>query len=196
MLEYKLGNSLQGKIIISLPIISDTRFIKSVVFIASHSATGATGIIVNKLSVHKFSSIVKSIDNNIVEDNIKQKSQNINIVLGGPINSNNLFVIHSSDYKLSTTLNITDDICMTNQPEAIIDLANGKGPGKSLIAIGCVTWSAGQLEKELAYDTWLVTSSKPDIIFDSSLSTLYNKIYETTNIGPYNPSFFVTAKDN
>ena len=44
-------------------------------------------------------------------------------------------------------------------------IANGTGPEEHLIALGYAGWSPGQLEQELAQNSWLTLPADSDIIF-------------------------------
>ena len=46
-------------------------------------------------------------------------------------------------------------------------MGNGSGPGEHLIALGYAGWSAGQLEQELAENSWLSLPADSDIIFST-----------------------------
>jgi putative transcriptional regulator len=47
-------------------------------------------------------------------------------------------------------------------------IADGSGPTDHLVALGYAGWAAGQLEQELADNSWLTLPADSDIIFNTS----------------------------
>ncbi|MDH3343023.1 MAG: YqgE/AlgH family protein, partial [Gammaproteobacteria bacterium] len=45
-------------------------------------------------------------------------------------------------------------------------IVHDKGPEQSIIALGYAGWSPGQLEQEIAANTWLSCPAEEQIIFD------------------------------
>ena len=45
-------------------------------------------------------------------------------------------------------------------------MAAGKGPQKSLVALGYAGWEPGQLEEEMLANSWLTVTATPDLVFD------------------------------
>ncbi|MFL1781331.1 YqgE/AlgH family protein [Candidatus Hepatincolaceae symbiont of Richtersius coronifer] len=189
---YETNKSLQGKFLISSPTILDNRFTKSAILITSHNSTGATGIIVNKPSAYQFNHIINSVIANFNEKDINLTDEKISIVLGGPANPSNLFVLHSAEYLQATSVKVTNDIYMTNQPSTILDLAKGVGPKKAIIAIGCAAWQAGQLEKELSSDSWFLYDPSFEDIFNPRPNKIYEEMFILLGIPNTNQAFFVS----
>ena len=48
--------------------------------------------------------------------------------IGGPLNQNNGFILHSNDYKSEFTLKVTNKVKLTCSTEIISDIARNKGP--------------------------------------------------------------------
>ena len=69
---------------------------------------------------------------------------------GGPVDPVRGFVLHSADYEVDGTRYVSDGIALTINPEALIDIALGRGPRRSLIIFGYSGWGPSQLEGELA----------------------------------------------
>lgn len=192
-IDHTLENSLAGKIIISSPAIPDNRFYKSVILITDHSKDGAKGIVLNKISAHKFSHIIKSINSKIDENIIDLGNQQICIVLGGPVNSNNLFIIHSEDYLGKDTKKINNSLYMTNQLNIIEDISNNKGPKNSIISIGCATWTSNQLEYELLGNNWFIIDADEPSIFEIPTLKLYDELFKQAGFleNENNPALFL-----
>jgi putative transcriptional regulator len=55
---------------------------------------------------------------------------------------------------------------MTASVDILRDIANQKGPQKSLIAFGYAGWGPGQLEGELAREGWFTAPEDLGLVFD------------------------------
>jgi putative transcriptional regulator len=61
-------------------------------------------------------------------------------------------------------------------------IAQGSGPGQALLALGYAGWSAGQLESEMQHNGWLNCPADPALIFDSALSSKYERALRNAGI--------------
>jgi putative transcriptional regulator len=68
-----------------------------------------------------------------------------------------------------------DDLEMTTSKDVLEALSSGSGPRKVPISLGHSGWASGQLESELAENTWLTVKASPEIIFDTPVDQRYTK---------------------
>ena len=78
------------------------------------------------------------------------------------------FVLHrDKSSKWDTSINVSDEILLTTSRDIICSIAKAEGPKESLIALGYAGWAPGQLEEELAQNSWLTMPADSDIIFST-----------------------------
>lgn len=107
------------------------------------------------------------------------------ILIGGPVETERGFVLHSTDYKKDdATLVTRDTIGMTATLDVLRALADGTGPQKALLAIGYSGWGPGQLESEIQANGWLTTDANDDILFDLEFDTKWDRAVEQLGIDP------------
>jgi len=88
------------------------------------------------------------------------------VLNGGPVDIDRGFVLHSSDYfKTEATLKISDTMSLTSTKDILESLVTDAHPRQVLLAVGYAGWGAGQLEKEIAENSWLITDADEDVIF-------------------------------
>jgi putative transcriptional regulator len=75
----------------------------------------------------------------------------------------------------ASSLTIPDGLEMTTSKDVLEALASGGGPRKVLVSLGAAGWARGQLESELAENTWLHVKASPEVIFDTPVSERYTK---------------------
>ena len=76
----------------------------------------------------------------------------------------------STSTRWDSTLVVKDGISITTSRDILQAIARGEGPEKRLLALGYAGWSPGQLEQELAANTWLSGPADKAIIFDQPAS--------------------------
>ncbi|MEP2531288.1 YqgE/AlgH family protein [Shimia sp.] len=154
---------LTGCMLIAMPGMGDPRFMHSVVFLCAHSEDGAMGLIVNK-----------AIDKMRVSDLLNQLSISLqrpeydgNLYFGGPVEGGRGFVLHSPEYRSDlSTLRVSDGFAMTATLDVLEGMAQGKGPERTLVALGYSGWGPGQLESEIAANGWLICDATQELVFD------------------------------
>ena len=60
----------------------------------------------------------------------------------------------------------------------LLALAEGKGPRKSILALGYAGWSPGQLESEMEQEAWVTATTDEAFVFDDELSGKWRRAYE------------------
>src|SRR5580765_7312805 len=107
---------LDGQILIAMPVMSDPRFERSVIYLCAHSSEGAMGIIVNRPAGSiDFPGLLVQLDIIKTSDQIKlpETAESMKVLKGGPVDTGRGFVLHTSDFFIKdATLNIDDDICL------------------------------------------------------------------------------------
>lgn len=162
----KSFESLKGQFLIAMPQIDDLRFDKSVIYIYEHTQDGAAGIVINRPADRM--SFIEILDQLKIEHPPLQNPPTI--ILGGPDKFTNGFILHTPDYKTHETMQIAECVSMTATQDILFDIAQGRGPQKSLISLGCATWIAGQLEDEIMSNVWLTAPVDTRVLFDVPFS--------------------------
>ena len=185
----KRGNvqsAYQGKLLLATPKMADFRFERSVILICSHNSNGAMGIIVNKPTLDwKFEDILKQLK---INTKLLRPSQDV--FFGGPVEYGRGFIVHSDDYEVpEVTVHIKENYRLTANADILCDMANGKGPKSSLLALGYAGWAPGQLEDEIIHNSWVTLSVDTNFLFDEEVSRKWKEAYKIIGIDPNNLSF-------
>jgi putative transcriptional regulator len=151
--------SLAGQFLIATPAMRDTGFDHAVILMLRHDQDGAFGIVINRpLGQRPMADLLGAKDT--------AASGNVQVFIGGPVQPNIGFVVHSTDYRRAETLDVDGRVAMTSSREVLRDIADKKGPAKALIAFGYAGWAPGQLESELARNVWYTAPEDPALVFD------------------------------
>ena len=179
--QGKFYTSVKNSFLISTERMNDSRFKKSVIAMFEHDEDGAWGLVINK----PMGSIPLAflLDSSISTSDEREKLYGINILIfwGGPVEVKKIFVLHSSEYQNDSTKNY-GGISISQDYNILLDIAENKGPEKSLVILGYSGWRAGQLENEMERDDWILSDLDPDIIFEKESNKKWPKAYENSFI--------------
>jgi putative transcriptional regulator len=169
----------QGKLLIAPPGMPDPRFRKTVVYMWRHDVSGAAGVIINKRCQQPTFKHVCH------EGGIKKKANvQLPVYWGGPVLSNVVGVLHSTEYRLASTNIISaSNIGFTLDSKILEDIAQGGGPLKRIVTLGMANWSASQLEEELEHPqspamSWLVMDYDEKLVFGQLEGTKPDDIWQ------------------
>ncbi|MFT5690866.1 MAG: putative transcriptional regulator [Oceanicoccus sp.] len=164
--NIKSTTSLQDHFLIAMPNISDGIFANSLTYICTHTDQGAMGIVINHpldLSLDEIFSHLEITD--ISSPHSEQ------ILAGGPVHMDRGFVLHrNTGDNWDSTLKISSQVALTTSQDILTAIAHNEGPTESLVALGYAGWGAGQLESELAENSWLTAPADCSIIFNTPIS--------------------------
>lgn len=179
---------LDGQLLIAMPTMSDKRFARSVIYMCAHSAEGAMGLIVNQRAPHiSFSELLGQLS--IMGDEGLRGRRldliDVDVHVGGPVETGRGFVLHSSDYfAADSTLPIDADVSLTATVDILKAIASGKGPSRAMLALGYAGWREGQLEDEMVANGWLHCPCDPELLFDRDLDRKYERALAKIGIDP------------
>ena len=174
------GSYVTGQLLIAMPGMRDERFAKSVIYMCAHSEEGAMGLVLNqRLDSLTFAELISQL-----ELDEKHLSRDVPVHFGGPVESGRGFVLHTSDYQQDATLEVVNGVALTATVDILKAIAQGKGPQKSLLALGYAGWGPGQLDKEIRANGWLQVPSDSEIIFDIEPDTKWERAIQRLGIDP------------
>lgn len=154
---------LTNQFLVAMPTLADPNFRGSVTYICEHNDKGALGIIVNRPTNLVLSDVLKQLA-------ITSSTAGINawpVFQGGPVQIERGFVIHVPQGNWEATLRFGDSVGVTSSRDVLAAIAAGSGPQKFFVALGYAGWGAGQLENEMASNSWLSAPADMRIVFET-----------------------------
>ena len=180
-LKGKFYNSVKDHFLIATEKMKDDRFEKTVIIMLESDKNGAWGLVVNKRLGTMLIALLIDPSLNTSEEREKLYKINIPIFWGGPVDVKEIFILHSVEYQSDTTVNY-GDISISQDYDILFDIAENKGPEKSLIIFGYSGWGSGQLEGEMERDHWILSDIDLNIIFNEESNTKWEKAYKKSFI--------------
>jgi putative transcriptional regulator len=175
------SNNLSGKFLIASPFVqSDEIFNKSLIYVTDHNADGAVGLIVNN-NIYVNKKLNKTLSKLFFND-ASLANAKLEIFLGGPLDTEKGFIIHSNDYSKDLLIKCNDEISISSSTTTLKNILKGAGPKRSLLIMGYSGWKANQLEEEIEQNLWIVADSDTDIIFNPNHNTKWENALKKIGI--------------
>ena len=159
----------KSEILIATSLIQeDVFFQKSVIYLCQNDENGAMGFIINKPLVNEnLKDIFHQL--NINFEYTYKEVLNQHIYMGGPLNSNKILILHSTENKrkYESSIQLSENLAVTSSIDVIMDLADNILPEYFLPIAGYSCWTKEQLSEEIKFNEWFKTNKlNKDIIFN------------------------------
>ncbi|MEY8194529.1 MAG: YqgE/AlgH family protein [Cycloclasticus sp.] len=158
-------NYLNNNFIIAMPGMDGSDFSKSVTYLCQHDEEGALGLVINKPHSMTMGDIFKQLNVTPTTPEIA----NIPLFLGGPVQQERGFVLHSPAGNWESSIVINEQMALTTSKDILEAIAHDEGPEQWIVALGYAGWAAGQLEQEIQRNSWLHGVADADIIFEEAV---------------------------
>lgn len=145
-----------------MPNIHDDTFDRTVTLVCMNDAKGSFGLTINRPIDLPFEDILKQLNLPHSNKALNEKT----ILLGGPVESGQGYVLHDGDTLWQNTRVITDNLFITSSRDILEDIVLDNGPENFLIALGSAQWAPQQLEDELMSNAWLTCPVETSLLFE------------------------------
>lgn len=173
--------SLSGKLLLAMPGMGDPRFYKSVILLCSHDANGAMGLVINNRVLDlKFGQLLQQLG---IEPKTSAPIE-MPILTGGPVETGRGFLIHTADFSLPDTITVDNHFGVSGTLDALKKIAHGQGPKDLLFVLGYAGWGAGQLEREIQDNAWMIADFDYDLLFNTSLEDKWDRAMNRIGVNP------------
>lgn len=154
---------LANQLLIAMPGMADPNFSDTVTYICEHNRDGALGLVINRPMDINLGEILSHMSLAASTEGIA----GLPVFLGGPVQPERGFVLHTQGTVWESSLKVSDDIAVTSSRDILAAIADGEGPARSLVALGYAGWGAGQLEHEIQENTWLHAPPDARVLFET-----------------------------
>ena len=180
-LKGKFYSSVKNHFLIATEKMTDSRFQKTVIIMLESDEDGAWGLVINKKLGKMPIALFIDPSLNTSEEREKLYKVNVPVFWGGPVDVKEIFILHSIEYQSDTTKNY-GNISISKDYNILFDIAENKGPKKSLGVFGYSGWGSGQLEGEMERYHLILSDIDLDITFDKETNTKWNEAFKNSFI--------------
>lgn len=158
----------KGTFLISTPDVESGLFFRSVILICEHNANGSFGLVINK-----------SLDMELPEEIVSLSqivNPNVGMRAGGPVQTNQMMLVHTSDKIPEQTLEVTNGVYLGGDLQFLQELISNPEGSEVLLCFGYCGWGAGQLEREFLDGGWFLYPANARHIFHVPPEKLWQTI--------------------
>jgi putative transcriptional regulator len=177
--------NLTHHFLIAMPGLEDDSFARSVIYLCEHNERGALGLVINKPSDISLRNLFDKVELSLGRDDLSDAP----VFHGGPVQTERGFVLHDAMLALdpqgepgvviesiyASTMTIPGGLEMTTSKDVLEALATGAGPRRVLVTLGYSAWGEGQLESEIAENSWLTVEADMAILFETPVDQRYDR---------------------
>lgn len=154
----------RGTLLVSGPFLADPYFRRSVVLLCMHDEEGSFGLVLNR-----------PIDMDVADLMEDMPPLSSSVGLGGPVQSGNLFYLHTLAPHVEGSLHVVDDIHMGGDFEQLraLLIASPKLAKHVRFFVGHSGWDKGQLNNEIEQRAWLIHPANKRLVMRTRTARLW-----------------------
>ena len=167
--ELNKKKAEKGLVLVSEPFMGDDYFKRSVVYLVEHNSEGTIGFMLNKpmdIKVKDLFADFPEIDSTVF--------------LGGPVQAQNLFYIHSKGDIISKSIPLRNGLYWDGDFEELkIQIEAGRVKADEIkFFLGYSGWSETQLDEEIKENSWFIQTASENQILKEDSSNLWKEIIQ------------------
>lgn len=160
-----------GVFLVAKRALEGSYFGQTVVFLVEHDENGSLGLIVNRSSDIRLADALPDIEGGRAAEH--------RLYYGGPVELSLITMLLRSQMPAAGMAHVAGSVYVSAD-RRVLDraLAANKDAGELRIYLGYSGWGAGQLDFELARDSWHVVKADPDAVFSADSDSLWERLIE------------------
>jgi putative transcriptional regulator len=158
-----------GKLLVATEEVRGSYFAQTVILLLHHDETGSLGIVVNRtIDAATIESMQLRADLAEFRDAF---------YWGGPMSQSTLRALLRTDTPPDDAEQIFGAVHLVNVDEAL--LASAANTAKLRFFVGYAGWGPGQLQRELAIDSWHIVPATEELVFAAESADIWRKLLLT-----------------
>lgn len=164
----------KGALLIAGPGLYDPNFRQAVVLVCEHNAEGSMGLVINRPTELVLTEALHQLTAGDRDDVIYS---------GGPVQPDHLLILIRSTQEPASSHHVFNDVYLGTDLATLQSLIAQTVPDEAFRGYaGYAGWGAGQLDTELAANSWIVIPGDSKWIFDSDPKIVWPELMRS--LGP------------
>lgn len=156
----------KGRLLISEPFLNDPHFKRTVILLCDHNEHGSFGFVLNNYIQIDLSEVIQDLNS------LKSK-----VSIGGPVQKDSIFYLHTSGDSIPGSIHVSEDIYMGGDFDILKEKINEGSIDKNSVRffVGYSGWGKDQLAWELKEKSWIVSESTSEQIMNTKYDNLWSQ---------------------
>ncbi len=161
----------KGKLLVASRDLRDPNFSETVILLIAYGPGGAMGVIVNRPSETKLSSVLPSIK--------ELRRRRETLYLGGPVAGDHVLLLVRAAKEPEDAVPVFGDVYASSSVTVLRQQAERKPAQEHLHAYaGHAGWAPGQLEAEVGRGDWYIVAADVATVFNSHPKDIWEKLIQ------------------
>lgn len=162
------ANIERGSFLIATPDIDSGIFFRGVVLICEHNPNGSFGLILNK-------ELTLELPEELIASQVIANPR-VTIRAGGPVQTNQMMLLHDSNHILDQTLKICESVYLGGDLQFLQEAISDKEGPCIHLCFGYAGWAPGQLEREFLDGHWFLYPASARYVFYKDSAKLWQEL--------------------
>lgn len=165
----------KGKFLVAGRDLKDPNFSETVVLLIDYNRQGAMGLVINRPTELKLSTILPEIEG------LQQRTNTVYI--GGPVARSDMFLLIRSGSQLEGSRRVFEDIYVSSSLPLLHRMIEEADVGVRFRAYaGHAGWAPEQLDREVSRGDWYVLRADAETIFDMAPSEIWPELIRLSTV--------------
>ena len=159
----------KGRFLVASRDMKDPRFAETVILLVEYGSNGATGLIVNRPTEVRLSSVLPDVKGLEYRKDI--------VYIGGPVNQGQMLMLIQSKGKPEESQHVFQDIYVSGSQKVLEGMTGKADMGRRFhVYAGYSGWAPQQLDRELGRGDWHLLEADVKTIFDKEPSQIWPEL--------------------
>lgn len=158
----------KGTLLIATPDVETGLFFRGVILVCEHNASGSFGLLINKPLELELPDEIMNTET--------LANPNVGIRAGGPVQTNQMMLLHTSAKNPGQTLHIADDIYLGGDLQFLQEVLLDQNGPEIHLYFGYAGWGPGQLEREFLDGNWFIYPATVKHVFQTPPEKLWQTL--------------------
>jgi putative transcriptional regulator len=156
-----------GVLLFASPDLREPNFSKTVVLLVEYGPQGAMGLVINRPTQSTATEALKD----------ASALRKLVVYWGGPVQPNAVLGLVRTARPPKGAVRVLDDVFLTGKRKDLEAAVRGDAAGmRERVYVGYTGWGAGQLEREVLQNGWIVAPGDTDAVFSRRPEGVWDKV--------------------
>jgi putative transcriptional regulator len=165
---------LPGTLLAASPELVDPNFMHAVVLMVQHGEEGAYGLVMNRRSPFTVGELLPG--------HPRLEGSGFPVHWGGPVGNDSMQVLHRDPEHIPGGMPLAGDLYLGGELEAVaryLQAEPERAARRLRFLLGYSGWGEGQLERELAQESWLPATMKVALLFEEPIENAWRRVVQS-----------------